>query len=125
LNFSKDKIIACEDFNAHHEWWNSKITRAIRSEKIVKWVKLNKLNLINKADKMTWSKDGNNSSKSVIDLTFASKSFENLMINWSIDKKNASGSDHAVIKFELITSSQNSSLNSIFMKNKYNLKKTN
>ena len=33
-----DQFVICGDFNAHHNWWNSKIQHAIRSENLVKWL---------------------------------------------------------------------------------------
>ncbi len=34
--------IVCDDFNAHHQWWNSRITSSIRANVLIKW--LNKFN---------------------------------------------------------------------------------
>ena len=39
-----ENLIASGDFNAHHDWWNSKILNPIRAQNIIKWTKLNKLN---------------------------------------------------------------------------------
>ena len=67
---STDQFVICGDFNAHHSWWNSKIQNAIRSENLVKWLKLNKCSLINTPDLYTFFAHSGNSS-SIIDLTFA------------------------------------------------------
>ena len=55
-----ENLIANEDFNAHHNWWHSKISNPIKTQKIIKWTKLNKLNSANQHDVITWTR---NSSK--------------------------------------------------------------
>ena len=98
-----DRFVIFGDFNAHHNWWNSIIHYAIRSENLVKWLKLNKFSLINTPDLCTlYAHSG--SSSSVIDLTFANTKIENAMTNWSTNENAVTGSDHEVIRFELIPS---------------------
>ena len=54
LNIIVDKsILTCEDFNAHHEWWNFKIFKPIRAQNIIKWTTSNKLSLTNVHDEIT------------------------------------------------------------------------
>ena len=81
---STDQFVICGDFNAHHIWWNSKIQQAIRSENLVKWLKLNRCSLINTPYLGTY-KDHSGSSSSVIDLTFENSKIENAITNWSTD----------------------------------------
>ena len=99
---STDQFI-CGDFNAHHSWWNSKIQHAIRSESLVKWLKLNKCSLINTHDLYTFFIHSGKSSF-IIDLRFANSKIENAKTNWSIDENTVTGSEHKVIRVELITS---------------------
>ena len=103
---STNQFIICGDFNAHHNWWNSKIKRAIRSENLVKWLKINKCSLINTPDFCTFYAHSGSSS-SVIDLRFANSKIENAITNWAIDENVVTGSDHEVIRFELIASFKN------------------
>ncbi len=44
---SEQKVIIIEDFNAHYNWWNAKISNSIRMKALIKWVNLYKCNLIN------------------------------------------------------------------------------
>ena len=119
---SNDQFVICGDFNAHHSWWNSKIQKAIRSEYLVKWLKINKCNLINTPDLYTFFAHLGNSS-SIIDLTFANSKIENAITNWSIDENAVTGSDHEVIRFELIASFKNLTSHATALSNKYNYNK--
>ncbi len=47
---SEQKVIIIKDFNAHHSWWNAKISNSIRTKALIKWVNLHKCNLINTSD---------------------------------------------------------------------------
>ena len=119
---STDQFVIYGDFNAHHSWWNSKIQNAIRSENLVKWLKLNKCSLINTPDLYTFFAHSGNSS-SIIDLTFANFEIENAITNWSIDENAVTGSDHEVIRFELIASFKNLTSHATALSNKYNCNK--
>jgi hypothetical protein len=37
INLIENSII-CDDFNAHHQWWNSYITSSIRSNALINWL---------------------------------------------------------------------------------------
>ena len=63
------------------------------------------------------------SSSSVIDLTFANSKIENAITNWSIDLNAVTGSDHEVIRFELIASFKNLTSHATALSNKYNCNK--
>ena len=119
---STNQFIVCGDFNAHHNWWNSKIQHAIRSENLVKWLKINKCSLINTPDLCTFYAHSGSSS-SVIDLTFANSKIENAITNWAIDENAVTGSDHEVIRFELIASFKNLTSHATALSNKYNCNK--
>ncbi len=47
---SEQKVSIIKDFNAHHSWWNAKISNFIRMKALIKWVNLHKCNLINTSD---------------------------------------------------------------------------
>ncbi len=49
LNFEQKFIIA-ENFNAHHSWWNAKISNLIKTKALINWINLHKCNLINTSD---------------------------------------------------------------------------
>ena len=119
---STDQFVICGDFNAHHNWWNSKTQHAIRSENLVKWLKINKCNLINTPDLCTFYAYSGSSS-SVIDLTFANSKIENAITNWAIDENAITGSDHEVIRFDLIASFKNLTSHATALQNKYNCNK--
>ncbi len=78
IELAKNSIV-CEDFNAHHQWWNSRITSSIRAKFLIDW--LNKFNceLINIPDEYTFTR-GNSSS--IIDLTFATSDLASKIANW-------------------------------------------
>ena len=74
------KVIIIKDFNAHHSWWNAKISNFIRMKALIKWVNLHKCNLINTSDINTYHSYSDQSS-SVLDLAFASKNMHNHIKN--------------------------------------------
>ena len=123
LDFKNDKVIICGDFNAHHNWWNSKINRPTRAENLIKWIQSCKCTLININDEITYIQKSHNGATSVIDLTFATRSVNDSVVNWKIDEEANSGSDHEVISFELITSTSNITNYATTLANKYNLQK--
>ena len=96
----RDTLIA-GDFNAHHSWWNSRINNPIRASTIVRWAEDNDCDLVNEPDEITRA---NGTSQSIIDLAFASQSIIADIVNWHIDYDAATGSDHEVIRFDLLTS---------------------
>ena len=56
INLTENSII-CEDFNAHHQWWNSKINSEIRSKVLIEWLSKFKCELINTSDEITFARD--------------------------------------------------------------------
>ncbi len=97
IELTKNSII-CDDFNAHHQWWNSRITSLIRANSLIEW--LNKFNceLINISDEYTFTRE---TSNSVIDLTFATFELASKIVNWSINNDAETDSDHEVIEFAI------------------------
>ncbi len=77
---SEQKVIIVEDFNAHHSWWNAKISNFIRTKALIKWVNLHKCNLINTSDIDTYHSYSDQLS-SILDLAFASKNMRNHIKN--------------------------------------------
>lgn len=120
---STDQIVLCEDFNAHHSWWNSRIQNSIRTKELIEWTKLHKCKLINISDEYTFIRNSRTVAKSVIDLTFASENIESLISNWYVDFE-STGSDHEIIRFDIIINfDQMNQLNSIEMSNRFNVAK--
>ena len=73
IDISK-KTIICEDFNAHHSWWNS-----IRANELILWINRFDCKLINISNKKTYALHLD-TSQFVFDLTFAtSKIAENIV----------------------------------------------
>ena len=95
-----ERTIMAGDFNAHHPWWNSRIRRPKHADTLVPLLERNGFDLLNEEDAPTHFPTNNN-NPSVLDLTFASPSLFDSVQKWSIDSLAGSGSDHAVIRFEL------------------------
>ena len=85
-------------------------------------VEIKRCSLINTPDLCTYYAHSG-SSLSVIDLTFANSKIENAITNWSIDENAVTGSDHEVIRFELIASFKNLTSHATVLSNKYNCNK--
>jgi hypothetical protein len=69
--------IICDDFNAHHSWWNEEVIDSIRAEALVNWLKKYNMNCLNETDKSMLIKE-NLSRKFIIDLAFTNKEIENI-----------------------------------------------
>ncbi len=97
INLTKNSIV-CDDFNAHHQWWNSRITSSIRANALIEW--LNKFNceLINISDEYTFTRENSNS---FIDLTFATTDLASKITSWSINDDAEIDSDHEIIEFSI------------------------
>ncbi len=77
---AEQKVIIIKDFNAHHSWWNAKISNFIKTKVLIKWINLHKYNLINTSDINTYHSYLDQLS-SVLDLAFASKNMCNHIKN--------------------------------------------
>ncbi len=98
---SEQKVIIIEDFNAHHSWWNAKISNTIRTKALINWVNLHKCNLINTFDINTYHSYLSQLS-SILDLAFASKNMHNHIKNWYINKNADTEFNHEVILFTIV-----------------------
>ena len=94
------RAIICEDFNAHHAWWNFTVENPIRSISLINWLEIQNCELLNTPEQNTYTHHSENST-SVIDLTFATPSLCGFIKNWQVNEDLNSGSDHEVIQFEL------------------------
>ncbi len=121
LNF-KQKVIIFEDFNAHHSWWNAKISNFIRTKALINWINLHKCNLINTSDIDTYHSYLSQLS-SILDLAFASKNMRNHIKNWYIDENINTEFDHEVILFTIVMKKMKLIENSLNAS--YNLQKVN
>ncbi len=116
---SEQKVIIVKDFNAHHSWWNAKISNSIRTKALINWVNLHKCNLINTSDINTYHSYLSQSSL-ILDLAFASK---NMRKNWHINENADTEFDHEVILFTIVTKKVKLVENSLNAS--YNLQKVN
>jgi FtsZ-binding cell division protein ZapB len=112
--------LICGDFNAHHQWWNSRITSSSRSNVLVEW--LNKFNceFINISNEYTFTRENSNS---VIDLIFVTFNFAWKITNWPINDDAEIDSDHDIIEF-LINIDDIKTVNNSMTK-KFNTQKAN
>lgn len=96
------RCILTGDMNAHHEWWNSNIESPKRAETLVQTMERERFQLVNEPDEPTYNfRTGR--GQSVIDLTFASKDISDNVINWAIDLDQATGSDHELIRYDVLS----------------------
>jgi hypothetical protein len=86
------------DLNAHHGLWNSLVQEPKRADELVTLIENRDWVLVSVPDEARYHfKNGKGSS--VLDLTLASPE----VINWAIDTDQATGSDHEVIPFQVIS----------------------
>jgi len=119
---SEQKVIIIKDFNAHHSWWNAKISNSIKTKALIKWVNLHKCNLINTSDINTYYSYLNQSS-SILDLAFTSKNMRNHIKNWYINENANTEFNHEVILFTIVMKKVKLIKNSLNAS--YNLQKVN
>ena len=120
-NFSFPKrCLLLGDFNAHSFWWNSSRGSELRSEVLVDILQENNFDLLNEQNAFTHF-PSNGNTPSVLDLTFASPPMFDQVSNWCIDPEADTGSDHSVIRFEILSSTAPSVPNP--QSQKYNWKK--
>ena len=100
-----EKAIICEDFNAHHSWWDSKIQNSIRASELISWVNRFNCKLINSSNEMTYTSHLD-ISQSVLDLTFADLKMAENIVDWAINDEIMKRSDHEVILFDLLSKNE-------------------
>jgi hypothetical protein len=117
IDLTRNSII-CDDFNAHYQWWNSRITLSICANVLIEW--LNKFNceLINISDEYTFTRENSNS---VIDFIFAAVELTSKIKTWSINDDEEIESDHEVIEFTISVEKIETINNS--MTEKFNIQK--
>ncbi len=54
IELIKNSII-CNDFNVHHQWWNSRLSSSIRANSLIDWLKKFNCELINKLNEYTFT----------------------------------------------------------------------
>jgi hypothetical protein len=90
------------DMNAHHTLWNSHTPHTTRAEELITLIEDEGWHLINAPDVPTYHyRKGTGSS--VLDLTLATPSMTPEVTNWAVDEDLATGSDHEVIRFQIIS----------------------
>ena len=73
-------ILLVGDFNSYYPLWNTAIKTPKRASNLVKYLKDNKLDLLNTLDIPTFSRP-NTRSKSIIDLAFSSNYITSKVFN--------------------------------------------
>ena len=90
------------DFNVHHQLWKSQTTHLKRTENLIPYLEKFSLQFLNEINHPTYHyRIGNDTS--VIDLTFTTPHLQDTATNWAIDNEAATGSDHAVIRYQLVS----------------------
>jgi hypothetical protein len=97
IELSKNSII-CDDFNVHHQWWNSRITTSIRTNTLIEWLNKFHCELINISNEFTFTRE---TSNLIIDLTFATIDIASKIIIWSINDDAEIESNHEIIEFSI------------------------
>lgn len=92
------KTILLGDFNLHHPLWQPESPADISSERLVEWCENQRMELINSPGCGTFFRPHMEKS-STIDLTFASRSMVNRIIDWQV--LDDLGSDHYGILFTI------------------------
>src|SRR5213078_3617100 len=90
----------------------------MRASELVNWLEKYDFELLNESDISKCSRSNN----SIIDLTFATKELNNMLINWKINEDKVTDSDHEIILFSININSNNLAENSIY-NNQYNFEK--
>src|SRR4030095_14651400 len=93
------RTIISGDFNAHHSWWNSKISSPTRCEELTPWLGKYGFELKNAKDIATFHRK-NAYNHSIIDLTFATKDIES-QVEWYIEEEACSGSHHEILRISI------------------------
>ncbi len=119
IDLTRNSII-CDDFNAHHQWRNSRITSSIRANVLIEWLDKFNCELINISNEYTFTRENSNS---VIDLTFATVELASKIKTWSINDDAEIESDHEVIEFTVSVENIETVNNSITKK--FNTQKAN
>jgi exonuclease III len=96
------RSILAGDFNAHQTLWNPTRTTSLRAEPILDLVENQNFEILNNPGRGTFCRK-NTKTTSVIDLTLASPPMQPYVVNWAIDDNAATGSDHAVIRFDAVS----------------------
>jgi ribonuclease HI len=96
------RCIITGDMNAHHEWWNSDIHTPRRADTLVSVLERERFHLVNEPDEPTYN-FRNGKGRSIIDLTFASPTVSDSVVDWAIDEDQATGSDHELIRYNVLS----------------------
>src|SRR5690554_1754030 len=94
------RTILAGDFNAHHESWNPGMHPSQRTNHSQTRNLINRYSLDLANHPGTETRFGRKSkTKSVIDLTFSTPKLTNEIVNWCVDERSNTGSNHAFIRF--------------------------
>jgi hypothetical protein len=90
------------DLNVHHSLWNSQARRHTHADEIVTLIEDHGWYLVNVPDTPTYHYR-NGTGSSVIDLMIAAPAVAREVIDWAIDEDYLTGSDHEVVRFNVVT----------------------
>ena len=93
--------IICGDFNSHHPWWNSAVSKAVAQKAVplVNWLQQFQFDLISESDSGTFHRS-NLVRDSNIDLVFGTSNISQYM-SWWKDEEYTVGSEHDMIFFSI------------------------
>ena len=120
--------IICNDFNAHHAWWNFKNFFSSWTSLLIDWLTKNQCELINILNEIIFSKQcikknvQNWMLTLIINLTFAIFHMINKITDWSINENAFTESNHEIIEFSIICKNIETVDN--FINDAYNVDKT-
>jgi hypothetical protein len=100
------RCVITGDLNAHHGLWNSLVQEPKRADELVTLIENRDWVMVSVPDEATYHfKNGMGSS--VLDLTLALPAMLEEVINWALDTDQATGSNHEVIRFQVISTHPN------------------
>lgn len=97
------------DFNTHQPLWDSRVRSPKHHEALLEIIDNNNLSLINEPDTYIYNYPIGR-GRSVLGLAFAFPATIDQVTNWAVMEDPATGSDHEIVSFKLISSAMESVL---------------
>jgi hypothetical protein len=96
------RCIITGDLNAHNALWNCQVHTPRRAQELAALIEEQNWRLVNVPDTPTYYYR-NGKGSSILDLTLATPHMAEEITNWAIDDEQATGSDHEVIRFQVVS----------------------
>jgi hypothetical protein len=96
------RCVITGDLNTHHSLWNSLVQEPKRADELITLIENRHWVLVSIPDEATYHFK-NRMKSSILDYTLALPAMSEEVINWAIDTDQATGSDHEVIRFQVIS----------------------